>query len=371
MDTIIDDLVRAAKRCERAAKPFEDGPVPDLRDRILEACNSLAHSWSGSWLGYHANAYIHGLQPKKPGEYFHAEWGPSRSVGTWAEYTREAIKDEIFKRAKVGDQSILDDASDRAEEAFAAAQQAVVPILDAVLSQKEDPVIRDLRNKIAEMQSHFSRQEFVNLYAPKGQHATRDSLALSQGVQPPPHLIVQAWAMERASSGTQAAELGKLIRQIVAYLQAKMKMKGNTVAKTDGKVFIGHGGSAAWRDLKDFLQDRLKLEWEEFNRTPTAGKSTKERLEEMLDSACFAFLVMTAEDELVGGGTQARANVIHEVGLFQGRLGFEKAIVLLEEGCAEFGNIVGLTQIRFPKGNIKAKSEEIRQVLEREGIIKT
>ena len=49
----------------------------------------------------------------------------------------------------------------------------------------------------------------------------------------------------------------------------------------------------------------------------------------MLDDACFAFLVVTAEDE------------IH-----------------------------GLTQIRFPKGDILAKSEEIRRVLEREGILK-
>ncbi|HEY7423990.1 MAG TPA: hypothetical protein VH682_07125, partial [Gemmataceae bacterium] len=59
-----------------------------------------------------------------------------------------------------------------------------------------------------------------------------------------------------------------------------------------------------------------------------------------------------------------------EVGLFQGRLGFERAIILLEEGCSEFSNIVGLTQIRFPKGNIMAKSEEVRRVLERECILK-
>ena len=45
-------------------------------------------------------------------------------------------------------------------------------------------------------------------------------------------------------------------------------------------------------------------------------------------------------------------------------------IILLEEGCSEFSNIVGLTQIRFPKGNIMAESEEVRRVLEREGILK-
>jgi hypothetical protein len=43
--------------------------------------------------------------------------------------------------------------------------------------------------------------------------------------------------------------------------------------------------------------------------------------------------------------------------------------MLLEEGCSEFSNIHGLGQIRFPKGNIKAAFEEVRQVLEREGVL--
>ena len=64
-------------------------------------------------------------------------------------------------------------------------------------------------------------------------------------------------------------------------------------------------------------------------------------------------------------------NVVHEAGLFQGRLGFTKAIILLQEGCEEFSNIEGLGQIRFPKGNIQAVFEEIRRVLEREGLIES
>ena len=89
----------------------------------------------------------------------------------------------------------------------------------------------------------------------------------------------------------------------------------------------------------------------------------------MLDNASVAFLVLTAEDERSDGNRQARMNVVHEAGLFQGRLGFTRAIVLLEEGCDEFSNIHGLGQIRFPPGNISMSFENVRQVLEREGLL--
>jgi predicted nucleotide-binding protein len=141
------------------------------------------------------------------------------------------------------------------------------------------------------------------------------------------------------------------------------------VKKVGEKVFIGHGHSGLWRELKDFLQDRLRLQCDEFNSEATAGYSTKERLKAMLDAAGFAFLVLTAEDEHPDGTLHPRENVIHEAGLFQGRLGFERAIILREQGCTAFSNIHGLTNIPFPQGNIAAIFEEIRRVLERERFI--
>jgi predicted nucleotide-binding protein len=102
---------------------------------------------------------------------------------------------------------------------------------------------------------------------------------------------------------------------------------------------------------------------------PVAGVTNIVRLSEMLDAAAIAFLIMSGEDEQHDGKFHARMNVVHEAGLFQGRLGFRKAIVLLEEGCEEFSNIEGLGQIHFPKGNISAVFDEIRRVLEREGIL--
>lgn len=136
-------------------------------------------------------------------------------------------------------------------------------------------------------------------------------------------------------------------------------------------IFIGHGRSPMWREFKDFLSDRLGLPWDEFNREAVAGITTFDRIESILDSASFAFLIMTAEDQHSDATTHARQNVVHEVGLFQGKLGPRKAIILLEEGCNEFSNIVGLSQIRFPEGQISAVFEEVRRVLEREGVLRT
>lgn len=170
------------------------------------------------------------------------------------------------------------------------------------------------------------------------------------------------------------AEVRRLLQERTEHLQRIIErletLIDTTHTRIGGKrIFIGHGQSLQWVVLKDFIADRLRLPWEEFNRAPVAGRTTLERLEEMLSEAAFAFLVMTAEEEHANSTLHARSNVIHEVGLFQGRLGARRAIVLLEEGCSEFSNIVGLVQIRFPKGNIAACFEEIRRVLERERLL--
>lgn len=122
--------------------------------------------------------------------------------------------------------------------------------------------------------------------------------------------------------------------------------------KSQVKIFIGHGRSPQWEALRDFLVKDHQLKVEAYEIGARAGLTTKEILEEMLEKSSFALLVMTGEDEDAKGKLHARENVIHEVGLFQGKLGFRRAIVLLEQGTEEFSNIRGIQQIRFEKSLI-------------------
>ena len=131
-------------------------------------------------------------------------------------------------------------------------------------------------------------------------------------------------------------------------------------------IFIGHGKNQQWRDLKDHLSDKHNYKVIAFETGARAGHTIRDVLEDMLTNSSFAILVMTGEDETKAGGLRARQNVIHELGLFQGNLGFSKAIVLFEEDTDEFSNLHGIQQIRFAKGNIKETFGEILATIKRE-----
>lgn len=132
------------------------------------------------------------------------------------------------------------------------------------------------------------------------------------------------------------------------------------------RIFIGHGRSSAWRDLKDHLHEKHGYDVEAYEIGARAGHTVRDILEEMLGKSAFAILVMTGEDAMANGTVHARQNVVHEAGLFQGRLGFARAIVLLEEGTEEFSNIQGVEQIRFAAGRIRETFGDILSTLKRE-----
>ncbi len=136
--------------------------------------------------------------------------------------------------------------------------------------------------------------------------------------------------------------------------------------KQPTKIFIGHGRSAQWKDLRDHLRDMHGIDVVAYESGARAGHTIRDIVEEMADQSDMAFLVHTAEDDMADGKQQSRPNVVHETGLFQGKLGYTKAIVLLEKGCEEFSNLAGVQQIRFAKGNIRETFGDVLATIKRE-----
>lgn len=371
-----DELFALAEQLNGAAAGVEDEAVDKPTSAIADAAQSVGRSFSGSWQGYHSRVYYSGFQPPPPGAHFSQEWGLKGTYGSslgsrgeWREHDPDAVKSHTRELAGNPDLDRAHELSAAASETFESAKAEIVSILQTELESRDDGFLQNLKKEIEDLEP-LTTGEVAQRIAPKGQIMTRDTVVLGQGTQVPPHMALFSEARAIQHAFAICKEAGDIARKAASHLE-RTNRRAKAAERIGTNVFIGHGRSQAWRELKDLLQDRLKLPWDEFNRVPVAGVTNIARLAEMLDAAAIAFLVMTAEDEMADGATQARMNVVHEAGLFQGRLGFTRAVVLLEEGCEQFSNIEGLGQIRFPEGKISAAFEEIRRVLEREGLIET
>jgi predicted nucleotide-binding protein len=351
--------------------PLADDAFYGTLKAFDKAVGAMSEAWSGSNIGYQANVYYKDFMAPLPGDHFSKEWGLSlsnQSETGWREYPREQIIGKIRALASGVNLGDALAAAERVRGALKLAKSEAESILSSYLAFTDDGYIENLNRDIHKL-SAPSADLIAREMLPRGPEASRDAVAAGQGLQLAEHQKTAAKVSEVRRAFAAYSEMIFLLDRAANHIDRRSvapTMAGRQIGES---VFIGHGRSPLWRELKDFVSDRLKLPWDEFNRVPVAGVATTVRLSQMLDRAAFALLIMTAEDETADGKLQARQNVIHEVGLFQGRLGFERAIIMLEEGCEDFSNVDGLSQIRFPKGNISAKFEEVRQVLEREGLL--
>jgi predicted nucleotide-binding protein len=373
MNTAQDELLAIADRESTLSTAFDDASIKDPLDAMETAAQRVGKAWSGSWLGYQSLVYYDRLEPPPAGAHFSSEWGfenmgwiDGATTGDWREFPATQIETRISELSRNSDLEPARELVAGVAKQFENDKSEVASLLSVELSRSSDPYLESLKVELDKLRI-LSKALVVNTMRPSGQIMSRDSLAFTQGLRVPPHIEVLAEVYALRQPKIVCEQLSILARKAGSHIGRKSRRRN---AETTGtNVFIGHGRSLLWRELKDFVDVRLRLPWDEFNRVPVAGVTNIARLSEMLDAAAIAFLLVTGEDELKDGTMQARMNVVHEAGLFQGKLGFTKAIILLEEGCEEFSNIQGLGQIRFPKGNIQAAFEEIRRVLEREEIL--
>jgi predicted nucleotide-binding protein len=199
----------------------------------------------------------------------------------------------------------------------------------------------------------------------KGYRSTRHS----SGLYIPPAITSQNdETVKRIFS--LANELINLPSEDLLKIAGEAKPKTRQTSQGSGVIFVGHGRSRLWARVQLYLQDELKLKTISFESEPHTGESITNILTEFLNKASYAILILTAEDETSEGQLRARQNVIHEAGLFQGRLGFDKVIMLKQNNTEEFTNVAGLQYIAFGGDNIEQTFYELQRTLKKAGLLK-
>jgi len=211
--------------------------------------------------------------------------------------------------------------------------------------------------------NHDSVEEFIADY-----RRTRGNARYSRSRRER-HIVVSLYRGGESTVVDVMAESREVIERVFTIFERSRdncRVTAPPARRERPTIFIGHGRSTQWRDLKDHLQDKWNFRVTAYESGARAGHTIRDVLEDLLRRSSFAILVMTGEDVQGDGGLRARQNVVHESGLFQGKLGFSRAIVILEDGTEEFSNIHGLGQIRFSKGRIQEVFGDVVATIRRE-----
>ncbi|MGH4015018.1 MAG: PfkB family carbohydrate kinase [Pseudonocardiaceae bacterium] len=158
------------------------------------------------------------------------------------------------------------------------------------------------------------------------------------------------------------AQFAEVTREFISSLDAERR----TRLQPKG-VFIAHGANPEWLAVQRFIEERFNLPVYSFESSSWGGHQVTEALANYLEKCSFAICVLTAEDFTGDGRKLARQNVVHEVGLFQGRHGFDRVMVLAEEGCNFVPQAAKPHTISFPHNGIDRTFYRLAEMIRSQG----
>lgn len=132
-------------------------------------------------------------------------------------------------------------------------------------------------------------------------------------------------------------------------------------------VFISHGGHPDWLAVQRFIEERFQLPVYSFESRSWGSRPVTEALSDYLERCSVAICVLTAEDLTGDGKRRARQNVVHEVGLFQGRHGFDRVLVLAEDGCDFVPQAAAPFTISYPHNAIGRTFYQLEEMIRSQG----
>ncbi len=158
------------------------------------------------------------------------------------------------------------------------------------------------------------------------------------------------------------AQFAKVTQDFVRGLDAELRSR----TRPQG-IFISHGQNPEWFAVQRFIENRFDSPVYSFESAPWGGHEVSQALSNYLERCGLSVCVLTAEDSAADGRQLARQSVIHEVGLFQGRHGFDRVVLLVEEGCDFVPEAAVPYTIYFPRNRINHAFYQLAEIIELRG----
>ena len=140
-----------------------------------------------------------------------------------------------------------------------------------------------------------------------------------------------------------------------------------------GSVFIVHGHDELnLLRLKELLRKRWRLDSIVMSDQPGKGRTLIEKFEEEARRSAYAIVLMTPDDLIQvdeDNYTQARPNVIFELGWFYGRLGRPNVCILFKRGTRIHSDLAGISRIEFTE-SVAETGDELEQELLEAGVLR-
>lgn len=194
----VDDLLRMLQEARTDLEPAVEAGL-DLGAKLRDAAREIGDSSSGSWVGWHSRMYYGDYHQPPVEESWDSEWGgiygPRQG---WQERSQMDVQAVIEARAGVGLADVAAEA-DRARIKCQPLHQEVVTVLSPVCDLAGLEREAELLSEMETIDWITSPTAFLQALAPR-QMMSRDSHALSQGMQAPLHLNVEASIVSNTST---------------------------------------------------------------------------------------------------------------------------------------------------------------------------
>lgn len=335
-------LRRLRQQATEAVNPAEPVEIQDWR-RAVENSLELA--------GAHAKRHS--------AEFAAIAWDGGLGMTVASAYETQVFADPVAYRAdQISEgRSIIRAAIDAIETQARAAEHPAVDIIRDLIAHEVDVHDedewqrwryegRDALGALGKTASnHLADFEAVDWNPPAGEYVVfppeRQTARVDTGVE------ARRSAHAASKRILEAAVLNAELSDAARSQTPERDGYSGTARRTGDRIFIVYGHDHALRgEVERFVNKTTGTKPIVFDDEATVGSETViEKLERLAPQACFAIVLMTADDTAVSADQEtqrARQNVLIEAGYFMGLLGRRRVSVICERGVEMASDFAGI-----------------------------